>query len=366
MAENPEDFHLKQIRTFQGDMAEALKNKGESVVTLAEREQVKQITKKKEALLPKQKEVVQPARPFQEYSKPPEPVIHEFTPPPPQKQAPPPPAPTPAPAYQPYQGAQPVPRSTSFISPQETTDGESHVGRRILLVLGTCILLALGGAGSWYAYTQYRVKTALPVIAIAPNQFLTPQSVFGVNTTSTDRAKLINIIRTERTTALPSAALHEIELREGQGTGAPLVTTEHFLVRYLESPAPGSLIRSFDPLFMLGTLGGATGEINAHTFLIIKLDSFENAFPGMLVWESTMARDILPLFATDDSIGRVASSTIFADVTIQNKDARVLKDVNGKTVLLYSFYDNNLLIITDNELSLRQLVSALNAKKTVR
>ncbi|MBX4189555.1 hypothetical protein KW785_03115 [Candidatus Parcubacteria bacterium] len=341
--ENPEenlDEPLKQIRTFQGDMAEALKHKGESVISLSERERAKREAKEAQRH-PAPAPLAPPPTP--------EPVAPHYTP-----------DPRPAPVPEPIT----VPTPTIYADDPERPEG--HVVRTLLLIVGTVVLLGLGGGGAWYAYTQYQVKTALPDINIPVNQFATPQSTFNINTSTLTRETLINVIRTERGASVPTGSIHKLELREGQGESAELLTTERFLVHYLETEAPASLIRAFDPLFMLATLGASPGEASAHTFMIVKLDSFENAFPGMLLWEATLSKDLLPLFAPDSIIEGVASSTVFSDITIQNKDARVLKNPQGKTVLLYSFYDNNYLIITDNELSLRQIISAMNARKTVR
>ena len=55
-----------------------------------------------------------------------------------------------------------------------------------------------------------------------------------------------------------------------------------------------------------------------------------------------------------------------SDITIKNKDARILKSPTGQTVLLYSFYNNNMLILTDNEETLRALLTKLDSEKLSR
>ncbi len=314
--ESSEETPLKQIRTFQGDIAEALKHKGESVFSLSERERVKKETAQKvEATAASGSESnVAPTAP--------EPTIYE----------------------------------------DSTPKPEHHWVKPTLLVLGTLLLLSTAGYAGWVTLTQYQNKTALPVVNIPDNQFVTPQSIFNIDATKLDGAGLVRAILAERGAKISSGSIQQIQLTEGEPV-AP-VTTEHFLVHYLLSSAPPSLVRAFDPLFSLGLLGANSGEVGPHTFLIIKLDSFENAFPGMLLWESGMGKDLLPII--NPGTNSAATNSLFTDVTIQNKDARVLRDTTGNTVLLYSFYDNNYLIITDNESSLRAIVSALNAQKVVR
>jgi hypothetical protein len=79
-----------------------------------------------------------------------------------------------------------------------------------------------------------------------------------------------------------------------------------------------------------------------------------------------MSNDLLPLFTTPETLASTTVMTAFKDITVKNKDARAILDQNGKSILLYSFFDNNMLIITDNESSLNTLVGLLNSAKLAR
>src|SRR3989344_2019749 len=57
--------------------------------------------------------------------------------------------------------------------------------------------------------------------------------------------------------------------------------------------------------------------------------------------------------------------SVFTDIVDKNKDIRILM-FNDQTVLLYSFFDNNKLIITDNIDTLRILVDRLIQEKLPR
>ena len=107
------------------------------------------------------------------------------------------------------------------------------------------------------------------------------------------------------------------------------------------------------------------GALEKSTFLIIKLSSFENAFAGMLAWEKTLSQDIGPLFATSELLRNLPIDSVFTDIVDKNKDIRILM-FNDQTVLLYSFFDNNKLIITDNIDTLRILVDRLIQEKLSR
>lgn len=304
---------LKQIRTFQGDVAEALHTQNESIVSIQQHEVARRMEAKKEAPLP--------------------------------------------PVERPEVEA-PIVRPLPVETPEEREEREVRTSGFKLLG-GIIFLVLLGAGGGWYAYKGYRQKTFVPVVEIVPNRFLTTDSLINIDVVPLARETFIQNIQAERTTS--RSGIEQIELKKGEGVNSPLMTTSAFL-DFLQARAPGSLVRAFNPLFMMGLLSGNP----RHTFLIIKLDSFENAFPGMLGWEKFLADDLLPLFAADAIVKNLPSDTVWKDITIQNKDARVLKDSTGTTVLLYSFFDNNRLLITDSEETLRTLITRLTSEKLSR
>jgi hypothetical protein len=290
---------LKQIRTFQGDVATALKTQNESLVSI-QRAEVKRNDERRVSLPPT----------------------------------------------------------------EEQKNRKRSVRRAIMLIIGTLILVSLGTVGVWYSYKEYRIKTAAPQIVEVPNMFFHTDTLLHNDASIITRQSLIQAIRIEKQN--PQAPLIEqFQLHTSEGDNAPLLSTEGFLA-ILESHAPASLIRSFDSLFMLGIIG----QRPRHTYLLIKLDSFENAFPGMLEWENTLPDDLLPLFSFEQEDASATSTPqilAFTDATIQNRDVRVLKDQStGKTVLLYSFFDNSILIITDSEETLQSIVTRLNSEKLTR
>jgi hypothetical protein len=291
---------LRQIRTYQGDVADALKNQGESVMSIRRAELVKRGDGDEFAQRP---------------------------------------------------------------TPQEEIEKGSR-NKIILLIIGTILLLALGGLGVWYAYNGYKAKTALPVVVVTPNAFISTDSSVDVDASGLARDTFISAFNDLKNGDIKNASIKQIQLRRGIAT-TTLSTTAEFL-NIINTKAPSSLVRAFNPLFMLGVIGDTDASSTPHTFVLVKLDSYENTFPRMLSWEQDMGGDLLPLFASSSVATNFPTDTKFVDVTIQNKDARALKDSTGNTVLLYSFFDNNMLIITDNEASLKTLVARLNVAKLSR
>lgn len=278
---------LKQIRTFQGDVAEALEKQKESLVSIHRAEQLKKGS-----------------------------------------------------------------GSAVFSSPQK----DSKKKQFFYLLLGSFFFLVLGGVGVWYAYSDFKIKTATPEVVIPESRLVSSNTEVVLNLSDISREALIASL-SEASAGVPGIELKHVVLNKVTGETARLLSTDEFLVG-LGSRAPGSLIRALDNLFMYGALGESA-------FLIIKLSSFENAFAGMLSWERNLGGDLGPLFSTRELLRSLAMESAFSDITDRNKDVRVLLFEN-QPLLLYSFFDNETLIITENLETLRTLMDRLTQEKLSR
>ena len=271
---------LKQIRTFQGDVAEAIQKQQESLVSIQQAEHLK---------------------------------------------------------------------GDSVESATPASLEESRKRKEFFFLLsGGIVLLILGTVGVWYTYNEFVRKTATPITDVSANRFVSVNSEINLDLTAvTSRDTLISALSGAREN-VPTGELTHIIL--------PLSTGE--FLKILESRAPGSLVRAFDPLFMFGGFGESA-------FLIIKLSSFENAFAGMLAWEKNLSQDIGPLFVTAPLLKNILLDSVFRDLTDRNKDIREIL-VEDQPILLYSFFDNNMLVITDHIETLRTLIDRLTREKLSR
>ncbi len=274
---------LKQIRTFQGDVAEALSRQKESLVSI----QLTEHARQEERI------------------------------------------------------AEEAPRP---LDPQA-----AEKRKFLFLILGSVLLISIAIVGGLYTYGEYVRKTAVPVIETIETQFIPPANTLDLNLSGATRQIFLDKWY-EAIGNTPPTELRQVALRIGEGDNAPLIKTADFLT-LLGSHASGALVRSFSDLFMLGTLGN-------DPFIIIKLNSFENAFPGMLNWESTLIEDLGPVFASLETLKTIPPTAVFKDVTIKNKDARILDPV-----LLYSFFENEMLVITTNTSTLQILIDRLTREK---
>ncbi|MBI2674001.1 MAG: hypothetical protein HYX23_01840 [Candidatus Zambryskibacteria bacterium] len=283
---NPEETPLKQIRTFQGDVAEALQKERGSLVSIQRAEHLKK-----------------------------------------------------------------------NVSNNIQSESSRNKMESFYLLAGSLLLFVLGATGTWYGYNEFIRRTATPITTAPANRFVTIDSEVSINMADVSRETIISAVPNTVLGAASKELRHIVFTKEGAGKPDYLFSIGKFL-EILGTRAPGNLVRAFDSPFMLGTFGESR-------FLIIKVVSFENAFAGMLTWEKDLDRDIGPLFATSEFSRNLPAESGFTDLVDKNKDIRILKAGN-QTVLLYSFFDNNKLIITDNIETLRTLIDRLTREKLSR
>ncbi len=140
------------------------------------------------------------------------------------------------------------------------------------------------------------------------------------------------------------------------------------LVDALALPAPDILLRSLLPESTVGVM-----RIQGETapFFLLRTASYERSFAGMLAWEARIATDLsmwyAPLPPTPEPTGtstlptvvRTPASQGFRDIVIEARDARVLRDQEGRAILVYGYHDKETLIIARNEASFAELVRRL-------
>lgn len=156
--------------------------------------------------------------------------------------------------------------------------------------------------------------------------------------TSTTKGNLAqNILSKKRDFKQPVNSILYIDInKNGQTAEVQEVLT------ILTSYAPKTLIRKFSGDYMIGIYSFDTNE----PFILLKTKDYGGTYAGMINWEKDMALDLSELF----NVNLIGTSTYsFKDESLKNKDLRVAKSNDGKTVLLYSFLDKNTLLITSTE-----------------
>lgn len=148
----------------------------------------------------------------------------------------------------------------------------------------------------------------------------------------------------------------EIEvLSVEKGTPAiPISTSEFFNI--LGSNIPSNILNSFEKNMMIGIY--TTSNLDRHMFMIFGVKDYDRALTGTLEWEKTILDDLFTIY--NINITEEYSSIMqaqFEDIVINNKNARVIRDINGLPALYILFVNKDLLIITDNEETIQEITN---------
>lgn len=250
---------------------------------------------------------------------------------------------------------------------------ETHIIKNILITVLSIILIVLGAGSVTYFYLK---KEKVDEVFI---QEKNPALIFSENhkildITNLSKRKLMNTLVNARdgTSGMLNTITNYIIAEEIEIDGVKdktLVSAEDFL-RTLEVHVPSSFLRALEPEFMFG-VHVFDGNV---PFFIFKVESYENAFAGMLDWEKTMETDLFPLFESETTIAdRDSEGTTtlqikigFRDVIIRNKDTRVLENNMGRTIFLYSFLDRKTIVIAIDKDSFTEILTRIASTRTTR
>lgn len=261
---------------------------------------------------------------------------------------------------------------------------ENHKRAWSVLASILLIILGVGTVGVFYYLQKQAPAPSTP--GPAPEQTIVGYNTKkGINVDGATRQKFLTVIAEEKnnSTVNPNEITYLYLNKEQSVVARGLTTKELFTI--LDTKIPGATLRSFGDQFMFGFFR----DENIESFLLIHVNSFDIAYDGMLKWENTIASDIGSLFYSQtntqpttiaeatttstttpklSSLPKVAPqiTNAFEDETFANKDARVLKNSTGKTLLLYSFLDKETLLITSNENTLKEMVNKLISQKLIR
>jgi hypothetical protein len=122
---------------------------------------------------------------------------------------------------------------------------------------------------------------------------------------------------------------------------------------------PDMFQRSLTTPWMLGVFTDNIG--NKDMFVVVTTNFYQNAFAGLLQWESLMIGDLKYYLASDGTVRGA-----FEDRIIKNKDVRVFKTAEGKVVLLYSFVNNSTIVFATKEKTLVEVLDRLEKRPFIR
>lgn len=242
-------------------------------------------------------------------------------------------------------------------------EAEGTKSSKFFLALGGLVLIVGAIFGSYFFFKK---GTEAPVTENTIKDIDTlisfDQKVFIDATDARIQTDLYNLIKDELSKESPLLSIKAIILTEDLGNGKRLFPIEN-LISVLGDRAPGSLMRTLDEGYMLGSYNDSHGQ--EHVFLILKVKDYNQAYASMLEWEKTLLEDMFILFRKDLGVeGQALFEKSWKDIIINNRDARIIYDKESNELLYYIFPDKNTLIITDNQDTIKEVTLRLLAKAT--
>jgi len=246
---------------------------------------------------------------------------------------------------------------------------------RIVLIIGGVLLIfsAIGIVAVLLSRAAPQATTTTAVQA----PFMNVDHVTPVVTTAADTRDMVitNLEAAREQVSLAVGLVDQLYVGTASSTNTMLdELSPQQLLSILAPDIPQDLLRTIKPQYLLGVHSYDENQ----SFLVLQVDSYQQAYAGMLAWEPTMQQELSPLFTRTPSLhvpGDSASSTAtsspvflqtgFVDKVVENHDARAIVNPAGDLLLLWTFLDRNTLVITTNEYTLREIIRRLNTSSLV-
>jgi hypothetical protein len=235
------------------------------------------------------------------------------------------------------------------------------------IILGAILLIVLGAGGIVAAYMYSNKPIVVP--GITASYLITPDSQVKLTGSG---SKLLEALADQATQPLQTNTVELTYVDES--TTTPQGVTEEpasggAFISELQLQAPDVLLRNIDPSSEVGIIQAGT---QTRPFFVVKVLSYERTFAGMLQWEPTMLGDLSALYpiypenissasSSENSIGQNQPTDSFVDEIVSNHSVRALKDISGRTIVLYGYADTQTLLLARDEAAFTLLLQKLHS-----
>ncbi len=224
------------------------------------------------------------------------------------------------------------------------------------IIIGSIILIAIGIAAAVGAYVYTRNTQTPGGENVLPSLiFSNKVSTVRVAADATGYGFLAELTKIRNTSVISLGEIEQLRLV----TDAQLELSSQSFLTVIDAGVSGPFTRSLGTRMMLGL----HAFDRSQPFIVFTVSDYERAFSGMLEWERTLANDLDPLFAPQSTLlpgtTNGASFPTFEDRVVRNVNARVLLREDGSTRIVYAFPRRDILIITTNESTLREVLTRL-------
>ncbi len=260
----------------------------------------------------------------------------------------------------------------------------------LAIVLGV-VLLTLAAGGSYALYLYVGARHEVPVITLSVPSLIFADEYKKIEGNGQTLMEALATVATDplpQGTALVTYVAQPATGETGTIAGSP--APGGVLVRALGLGAPELLLRNIEDESTVGVIHEGA---DTRAFFVLRVSSYERTFAGMLTWEPLMLRELgllYPLYPSNEpepvqvdlstasttasTTPVIASSTPpvlvvgtpqsvgrFEDAVVANRDVRILRDTQGRSLLLYGYADKQTLIIARSEAAFSALLVRLSA-----
>lgn len=233
---------------------------------------------------------------------------------------------------------------------------ESKANKFFMLFSILLMGLALGTLAFFFFKTNTNIvppeKQFVPLIFIDQSTFL---EVFGLK-----KEEVMQIVLNQ---------VNKTPVKAGGVEGVYLTENKQIIgLRRFISVIKGNFVLSNDTVFvkdnfLLGVENSATDSVSTNRegfFILLKTRSTLDIFDALRAWEKKMLTDLHGFLGISISADtNYLFTKNFEDGIIENKNARILYDKDGKIILMYIFADDNSVIITNSQSAAQEIVLRL-------
>lgn len=230
---------------------------------------------------------------------------------------------------------------TFFEKPARRNIRPLAAGLAVLLVAGTAV-----AAVFW----RKSGKTEMPVPAAA-EPLIRPDRTETIVFSEGDHGDFLSRYQAFLKTPLPENELVFIAPIARAADGASHTINARDFFSLLSVAPPDEFLRGLEGRFMLGVL---PVDGRNHIALIFTVLQAEYAIAGAFRWEPAMLADLRALYSPRINTGTGINT--FEDGVAQNNDIRLLRNIAGDPVLVYSIFNRNFFIITSSPAGFEHLI----------
>ncbi len=237
-------------------------------------------------------------------------------------------------------------------------EDESHLGRLIFILF---LVLAFGVGVGAYALIGMRFSLTGTSASGTAKQSVTDSDI-SISLTNSPREQILaDISIAFSKSSLPTGGSRSLVFLISERGDERKATLSEFLKATAQSSIPNTLTSSLSNDFTYHVFSNST----LSGVLMTQTRSYPDSFATMLDFESGMARAIIPVLNPwyDRKLIPRLDGRRFKDLRIGNADTRVLYDIDGASLLAYTFVNKKTLIIAGAVDTLTEVLTSADLSK---